>query len=946
MKTNVFHFSLAITFSFLLIIISTKNDYALENLEFNPFGNSFTGDLTYKSASLNISNYNIPQIRNNNINLIKNLNLSVVLECNEIIHIKITDKSNERWEPPFIIDSKYQEDVKNCKSQDGSKIKSLETFGFSLSENYNTTFAFSLKNPKSNETYLEFDNNNFLYSDTLILFESLLTSNNIYGLGERNHKFKLNDGLYTIWPNDTGNAVDLETGGFNLYGSQPFALHRTAKGLFVGLFYNNINAQDFKITTLANNLNNYNFNNDKNLNTKDQNAKVSFEQRTIGGIIDLYLFYGESPEEVISKYQKIIGFSALPPFWALGWQQSRWGIRNDTYLKSIVDKYESYQLPLDVVWADIDYMDEYRDFTVDKSRYGGLPNLVKYLHARDKYFVPILDIGIPFNKADKFYQLGAQMDVFLKSNYTKNYLQHIVWPGVCVFPDWFHPNSTQFWHAGLSFLFSQIEFDGIWQDMNEPAALWDNAAGRGEINSSLDPDFNEYENIPYLPGNGNIDLISHSISINAYNYLNSTSNPFLEKLLRTFNTKPLNSLMQSMKTFSFLSRNGKRPFILSRGNVAGLSKVASHWLGDNTSSFASMRDSVAGVFANQMFGFALVGADICGFNEDANDALCARWHALGAFYPFARNHNTLGAKAQEPFNAGPNTFSAARIGLSLRYSLIRYIYSKIFLMSIKGGVVFKPAFFEFKEDESLFDSDNIEKNAMIGDAFLLTPSFDAEEKDYEGYLPNAHWNAFPSGKVLRDFNKESDKGDKYLFSGKFSDINLFMRGGKIVPRQESDNPFIPNTNSLRKVSTQLIINPDNNSNASGELIFDDGHKLDTRETKDYLHLKVSLFYDIILLNVKNNFLKAKDYDYEDIKISKVVLFRADYLKNIDFVQVKLRNGEYAYVNFDEATREDVANNRISIDLSALNLRFDEIESLIIIHDGSNQQQKKKFKLLE
>lgn len=939
MKTKVFHFSLTILFSFLLLGIYTKNDYALENVEFCPLGNSLTGDLTYKSASLNISDYNIPQIRNNNIELIKSLNLSVVLECNEILHIKITDKQNQRWEPPFIVDEKYKQEVAKCKSQEAKKIKSLEDFGFSLSENYNTTFAFSLKNPKTNETFLQFENNNFLYSDTLIVFESLLTSNDIYGLGERNHKFKLNDGLYTIWPNDTGTAVDLETGGFNLYGSQPFALHRTAKGLYVGLFYKNINAQDFKIETL-------------NKNTNNENQKVSLEQRTIGGILDLYVFYGESPEEVIRKYQSIVGFAALPPFWALGWHQCRWGIRNDSYLKSIVDKYELNNLPLDVVWADIDYMDEYRDFTVSKSRYGGLPNLVKYLHARDKYFVPILDIGIPFNKQDKFYQLGEKLDVFLKSNYTKQYLQHIVWPGVCVFPDWFHPNSTLFWHSGLSYLNEQIEFDGIWQDMNEPAALWGDAYGRGEINSSLDPEFNEYENLAYIPGNGNIDLYSHSISVNAYNYFDSSSSSAKtdEKLLRTFNTKPLNSLMQSQQTHSFLiTQGGKRPFILSRANVAGLGKLANHWLGDNTSSFASMRESISGIFSNQMFGFALVGSDVCGFNEDANDALCARWHALGAFYPFARNHNTQGAKEQEPFNAGPNTLLAARRALSLRYSLMRYYYSHIFLMALRGGSVFKPAFFEFTEDEVLREADNIEKNMMIGDAFLLTPSFDAEEKDYEGYLPNAHWNEFPSGKKIRDFNAEKKQGDKYTFSGKFGDINLFMRGGKIVPRQESENPFIPNTNSLRRVSTQLIINPDSNFNASAELVFDDGYRADTRETKDFLHLKISLFYDSILFNIKNNFLNQENYDFEDVKISKVVLFRADYLKKIDYVQVKKRNGEYDYVNLDEATQEDKDNNRISFDLSPLNLRFDEIESLLVIHDGSYQELKQKekiFSLLE
>ena len=131
---------------------------------------------------------------------------------------------------------------------------------------------------------------------------------------------------------------------------------------------------------------------------KNKNDKVSLEQRTIGGIIDMYLFTGKTPEEVIKKYHKIIGQPVLTPFWSLGFQQSKFGIRNDTYLRTIVDKYEENKLPFDVLWADIDYMEDYRDFSISKSRYNNLPKLVDELHGRNKYFVPIIDMGIPLNK--------------------------------------------------------------------------------------------------------------------------------------------------------------------------------------------------------------------------------------------------------------------------------------------------------------------------------------------------------------------------------------------------------------------------------------------------------------------------------------------------------------------------------------------------------------------
>jgi alpha-glucosidase (family GH31 glycosyl hydrolase) len=86
--------------------------------------------------------------------------------------------------------------------------------------------------------------------------------------------------------------------------------------------------------------------------------------RTIGGILDIFFFPGPNPEDVVQQYLAIIGRPFLPAYWALGFQQSRWGYANLDAMKTVIQRTIDNQIPLDVAYVDIDYMDHYRDFTI------------------------------------------------------------------------------------------------------------------------------------------------------------------------------------------------------------------------------------------------------------------------------------------------------------------------------------------------------------------------------------------------------------------------------------------------------------------------------------------------------------------------------------------------------------------------------------------------------
>ncbi len=109
-----------------------------------------------------------------------------------------------------------------------------------------------------------------------------------------------------------------------------------------------------------------------------------------------------------------------------------------------------------------------------------------------------------------------------------------------------------------------------------------------------------------------------------------------------------------------------------------------------------MAQSIDGVLQFQIFGIHLIGADICGFNRNTDEELCNRWMMLGAFLPFMRNHNTIGAIAQEPFR-WDSVANASRIAIGKRYELLPSLYSHMARASESGEPAVRAVWYEFEE---------------------------------------------------------------------------------------------------------------------------------------------------------------------------------------------------------------------------------------------------------
>ena len=891
MRINLFLF-------FLLILLQqTKesNDYVITSINYSESKTRLTAKIKYNKEKFRFKEYSIsPKNNKTNIKLIRNLILDIKLECDGIIHFQIYDEDNNRFRPN-LTDEAFINYTKKCKHN-----LDLNDFGLQISKP-NKPFYFSLE--LNSKKIFSLNPKRFLFTDTLINFEILLTSNDIFGFGERNSEFRLATGKYTIWPNDTTYTYrDKRKGGYNLMGHQPIGLHKTINNIFLGLIFENTNAQDFLI-------NSYWF----------SNFPYSIEHRTIGGIINYYITFGNTPDEAISNIHQIIGRPTIPPFWSFGWHQCRWGYGSTYNLKEVNNKYDYLQIPLDALWTDVDMMENSRNFHLAYS-YSDMPKFIEELHNIGRKFIPLVDYAIPKTNEDKYYVMGVNNNAFIMSNYTKSILETAVWPGRSAFPDFFTKSGVDLWFTGLNDYYNLLNYDGMWIDMNEPALLYVLEYGAAEYASTkllMNIDLNIYSNLPYIPGyrSGHYDIQSKGISVNAYSHENDPKNNYYTM----YNVRPLISKKQVKITNDFLRSVKKRPFIVSRANTIGHGKYGFHWLGDNVSTFEDLYYSIAGIFNYNIFGIPMTGADICGFHEDSTDELCARWHNLGALYPFSRNHNEIYKKSQEPFAFFENgvkkkTLNAATNSIRFKYSIIRYIYSQMMLISIgEKGSYFKPAFFEFINDDVLYQSYYMNRYIMAGSCLYYIPNLQKNQWKFNGYFPNWNFNKFPSGEKVFTYDSLRKKGYYLKLEGSYEILHIFIKGGSIIPYQNVIYPYnVKTTNDLRTRNIDLIINPDHFNKASGD-VFYDNDQFEILENQDYTHVKI--------------FFSGNSINFNNVNLAKTI-YNENYIDNIiENIRILRSQNVFAQINHKVSIAEVFENNG---NFSIYNITNNEKKDEIVI----------------
>ncbi|XP_077527812.1 lysosomal alpha-glucosidase-like [Haemaphysalis longicornis] len=637
--------------------------------------------------------------------------------------------------------------------------------------------------PVSRKVVFHTNLSTLVFADQFLQMSTYIPSRYVYGIGDVKSPILRS----TDWQRITlFNAGRSPTEGKNLYSSHPFMLVHEETGESCGIFFLNSNAMDVVLKP---------------------SPSVTF--RSTGGIVDVFVFLGPSPSAVVQQYTALVGRPAMPPYWALGFHLSRWGYASIDEVKEARRRNVRAGIPVEAVWLDADYMDGLKPFTYDKVRFAGLPEFAQDLHKRDMKVVLTLHPGIDANLERGTYipfDEGHKTAVFVRSEAGDYNYGMVGNRSKLVFPDFTHPASGDYWTKMLSYFHDMVPFDGLWLDLNEPSSLY-NGSERGCPASTL-------EEPPYLPGEGNEALRTKTLCMTGRQYLS-----------RHYNLHNLYGLTEALRTYDSLRQIlMRRPFIISRSTFSGQGRYSGHWSGDIESDWESMRSSISSMLTFNILGIPLTGSDICGFWDNTTTELCNRWQALGAFYPFARNHNAKGNLDQDPAALGGNVAATAKKTLKIRYCFLPYLYTLFHRSHVYGETVARPLFFEFPRDANTYA---IDSQFLWGSALLVLPILEPNVTEVKPYVPRGIWYDVMLGLPFHS------AGEDFQMTPLNDSLCLLIRGGHVVPSQEPAQT----TAASRLKPFNLLVAQNHDGMATGELYWDDGEYIGSYEKGEYSLIK-------------------------------------------------------------------------------------------------------------
>ncbi|MDK0925928.1 glycoside hydrolase family 31 protein [Clostridium perfringens] len=719
------------------------------------------------------------EINHNNIDIyFSNMKITLTMFENDIVKVFIGDKYEESISTNGVVDNLEKgefivEEDSNFVIIKGTKVltfvdKNTTEISFRDLEGniINEDFQPSFKDEKGN-VYISKVNDCLAY----------------YGLGEKGGDLN-KKGCYT----ENFNTDDPETDDDSItyYKTIPFYVALKEEATY-GIFFDNSFRSYFDMG-------------------KEMGDRIFFG--AIGGQIQYYFIPGENIKEVVKNYTALTGRMEMPPLWSLGYQQCRFSYFSQEEVRELVKTFEEKDIPLDVVYLDIDYMDGFRVMTFKTPNFDDAAGLISDLKEKGIRTITIIDPGVKVDEEYDVFKRGKEGNHFTKKLDGEMFIG-AVWPGDSAFPDFSNKDCREWWKSELKKFISEHGMDGIWNDMNEPCVF------NNDHKTMLETCLHNSDN----------GVIEHKEFHNRYGFEMSRCSKEAQEELHP----------------------NERGFSMTRATYAGGQRYSSVWTGDNISLWSQMRMSISMNANLGISGFSFVGNDVSGFGLDSSEELFIRWMEMGPFIPIFRNHSNMYTRRQEPWAFGPRAEKIAKKSIELRYELIPYIYDLYYISHKEGLPIFRPMIMEYEKDMNLL---NMREQFMLGENMIVAPVLYEGERSKTLYLPKGSWFNY--------FTMEKLQGGKwYKLPCELDEILVFVKEGAIIPtynkkfRNVKERP----NNILLKVFGE---------NAKGFHYNDDGHSMEYLEGK-YTYMDIKVVDGKEELKLINNGYSIEDIEIEIIK---------------------------------------------------------------------------------
>lgn len=490
--------------------------------------------------------------------------------------------------------------------------------------------------------------------------------------------------------------------------------------------------------------------------------------------IDVYIITGDCKKDIVNQFRKIIGKSYEAPLWALGYGQSRWGYKNEKDIREVYERYTDEDVPLDSIYLDIDYMDDYKDFSVSKERFSDLQKLTDDMRKNGIHLVPIIDAGVKIEQGYDVYDEGVANNYFCKKENGEDFVG-AVWPGRVHFPDFMQERVREWFGNKYSRLVS-LGIDGFWNDMNEPAIFYSDESLKEcfeRIDELKSKDMGIKE---FFEFTGRVGSLSNSRR--DYDSMFHNVDGEMIKHSDVHNLYGMNMTRAAYEALKKINPD-KKTLLFSRASYIGAHRYGGIWQGDNKSWWSHILQSMQQLPALNMAGFIFVGCDTGGFGCDATEDLMLRWIQYSIFTPLFRNHSADGTRYQELYRF--SNINIAREMIRIRYSMIPYLYD-IMLKAINDNeMMFRPLSFDFDDN----DSKQVEDQLLLGDEIMIAPVYRQNALGRYVYLPEEmmlvrmrKWN---------DFDTECMNGGHHYVKYGMDELVFFIRKGKGIPICEPAN---------------------------------------------------------------------------------------------------------------------------------------------------------------